>query len=88
MNEDAGEEAAAIKQFFNYRLPETYNVARMEWLDILEGSHCLWHGISAPKRELIRSYLNNINLEMIKRQRASSRFQFARASIGNLFLTG
>ncbi|TKA79657.1 hypothetical protein B0A55_03434 [Friedmanniomyces simplex] len=83
-----GEEATAIKHFFNYRLPKTYGPARNEWLDIIESNHSLWMGISSPKKELIRSILNSINVEMLKRLRPTSRFDFSGASIGNLFLTG
>lgn len=81
-------ELVAIKAFFNHRLPSTYEPARMEWLDLLETNHPLWTNISSPKRELIRSFLTNINLEMLKRLRPTSRFDFSGASIGNLFLTG
>jgi 2-phospho-L-lactate transferase/gluconeogenesis factor (CofD/UPF0052 family) len=86
--EDSGEESTAIKHFFNYRLPRSYGPARAEWLDIIESTHTLWTGISSPKKELIRSILNSINLEMLKRIRPNSRFDFSGASIGNLFLTG
>ena len=83
-----GKEARAIKHFFNHRLPRSYAPARTEWLDIVEANHALWQDISDPKRELIRSFLNAINLEMVKRLRPTSRFDFSGASIGNLFLTG
>ncbi|KAK4906549.1 hypothetical protein LTR49_024307 [Elasticomyces elasticus] len=83
-----GLEATAIKHFFNYRLPKTYTPARTEWLDILESNHTLWVGISSPKKELIRSMLTSINVEILKRLRPTSRFDFSGASIGNLFLTG
>ena len=86
--DDGDPETAAIKQFFNYRLPATYAAARIEWLDIVEANHALWQGISSPKRELIRSFLNAFNLECVKRLRPSSRFDFSGASCGNLFLTG
>ncbi|KAK5118958.1 hypothetical protein LTR62_000169 [Meristemomyces frigidus] len=85
---DNGEEATAIKHFFNYRLPKSYAPARAEWLDIIESTHLLWTGISSPRKELIRSILNSINVEMLKRVRPTSRFDFSGASIGNLFLTG
>ena len=87
LSED-GEEAMAIKHFFNYRLPKTYGPARNEWLDIIESNHSLWIGISSPKKELIRSILNSMNVEILKRLRPTSRFDFSGASIGNLFLTG
>lgn len=83
-----GPETIAIKHFFNHRLPKDFASARTEWLDIVEAGHELWRGISSPKRELIRSFLNSINLEMVKRMRPTSRFDFSGASIGNLFLTG
>lgn len=78
----------AIKHFFNHRLPKVHATARQEWFEILEATHPLWDDISSPKRELIRSYLNSFNLEVVKRMRPSSRFDFSGASIGNLFLTG
>lgn len=81
-------ETIAIKQLFNHRLPKVYHVARAEWFDILEATHPLWDDISSPKRELIRSFLNSFNLEVVKRMRPSSRFDFSGSSIGNLFLTG
>ncbi|PNY25638.1 Uncharacterized protein TCAP_04435 [Tolypocladium capitatum] len=83
-----GGETVAIKQLFNHRLPRAHGEARAEWFEILEATHPLWRGISSPKRELIRSHLNSFNLEVVKRMRPSSRFDFSRASIGNLFLTG
>ncbi|KAK5117785.1 hypothetical protein LTR85_008760 [Meristemomyces frigidus] len=83
-----GEEATAIKHFFNYRLPKDYGPARTEWMDIIESTHSLWDGISSPKKELIRSILNAIQLEMLKRVRPTSRFDYSGASIGNLFITG
>jgi hypothetical protein len=85
---DTGAETQAIKRLFNHRLPKDYASARMEWLDIVEATHSLWKGVSLPKQELIRSFLNVINLEVVKRLRPSSRFDWSGASIGNLFLTG
>ncbi|KAL1590202.1 hypothetical protein WHR41_01305 [Cladosporium halotolerans] len=85
---DDGEETQAIKRLFNHRLPKDYAVARSEWLDIVEATHELWRGVSLPKQELIRSFLNVINLEIVKRLRPTSRFDWSGASIGNLFLTG
>ncbi|QIW94952.1 hypothetical protein AMS68_000470 [Peltaster fructicola] len=82
-----GPEMAAIKRFFNHRLPKQYDAARIEWLDIVEARHSLWTDISTPKQELIRSFLNVFNLEVVKRLRPTSRFDFSGASTGNLFLT-
>jgi hypothetical protein len=81
-------EKAAVKAFFNHRLPKDRAEARQEWLKIVEADHPLWTHISSAKKELIRSFLNLINLEIVKRLRPSSTFDFSSASIGNLFLTG
>ncbi|KOS19003.1 Uncharacterized protein ESCO_000099 [Escovopsis weberi] len=79
----------AVKQLFEHRLPpDSYAAARAEWFEIVEGSHPLWAGVSSPKRELVRSFLNAFNHELLKRMRPSSRFDFSGASVGNLFLTG
>jgi 2-phospho-L-lactate transferase/gluconeogenesis factor (CofD/UPF0052 family) len=81
-------ERACIKELFAYRLAASSDTARHEWLDIVEARHRLWNGISSEKRELIRSFFNTINLEIVKRARPSSVFNFQSASVGNLFLTG
>lgn len=81
-------ETTAIKHLFNHRLPPVYATARAEWFEIVEGTHPLWQDISSPQRELIRSFFNSFNLEVVKRMRPSSRFDFSGSSIGNLFLTG
>ncbi|KAF1831921.1 UPF0052-domain-containing protein [Decorospora gaudefroyi] len=81
-------EKAAIKTFFNHRLPKERSSAREEWLQIVEAEHALWTNISTAKKELVRSMLNVVAFEIVKRRRPSSSFDFSGASIGNLFLTG
>ncbi|KAI9649348.1 hypothetical protein NHQ30_001921 [Ciborinia camelliae] len=81
-------EKSALKTFFNHRLDPSPQEAKHEWLAIVEGHSPLWGGITSPKRELIRSFLNTINLEIVKRARPTSVFNFQAASVGNLFLTG
>lgn len=45
--------------------------------------------ITPAKKELIRSFFNMLNLEILKRARPpASTFDFTSASVGNLFLTG
>ncbi|KAI5789139.1 hypothetical protein EDC01DRAFT_130680 [Geopyxis carbonaria] len=82
------EELVAIKCLLNHRLQSSNTEARIEWLELVEGTHQLWTGISSEKRELLRSFFNVVNLELIKRQRPTSSFNFQAASTGNLFLTG
>ncbi|KAG9242094.1 hypothetical protein BJ878DRAFT_189524 [Calycina marina] len=81
-------EKAAIKSFFNHRLSPIPDAARIEWLSIIEATHPLWIHIPSSTRELIRSFLLTLNLEIVKRHRPSSIFSFQSASVGNLFLTG
>ncbi|KAE9985749.1 hypothetical protein BLS_005715 [Venturia inaequalis] len=87
-DDDEDPEKAAIRVFFNHRLPKDSNDARHEWLDIVEARSPLWTNIPSQKKELIRSFLNLLNLEIVKRARPSSVFNFSSASIGNMFLTG
>lgn len=81
-------EKGAIKALFNHRLSSDGSLARLEWLDIVDGSHALWTPITSSKREVIRSFLNTVNMEIIKRSRPTSAFNHQSASVGNLFLTG
>ncbi|KAK7749155.1 hypothetical protein SLS62_008443 [Diatrype stigma] len=99
---DSDPEPRALRELFNHRLSSDPEQARMEWLDVVEGrDRRLWGdpdangnrgtgnaAIPSEKRELIRSIFNLMNLEIVKRARPSSTFNFARASIGNFFLTG
>lgn len=82
-------EKSAISTLFNHRLSSTSSVdAAAEWQLIVSGTSELWRDISSAKRELIRSFFNLLNLEVLKRARPLSTFDFTSASVGNLFLTG
>lgn len=85
-----GNERAALRALFEHRLcASDPNQARSEWLDLVEARHLLWTFVPSATRELIRAVLNTLNLEIVKRARPStSVFNFAGASVGNLFLTG
>ncbi|CEL03363.1 Putative UPF0052 domain protein [Aspergillus calidoustus] len=81
-------ERAAIKSLFNHRLPADAS-AHAEWLSIVDGTSTVWKSITPAKKELIRSFFNLLNLEILKRARPpASTFDFSSASVGNLFLTG
>lgn len=85
----ANSERTAIKTLFNHRLPAQAGAAAHEWLTIVDGTSGLWRSIPPAKKELIRSFFNMLNLEILKRARPpSSTFDFTSASVGNLFLTG
>ncbi|KAI9736134.1 MAG: hypothetical protein M1834_001018 [Cirrosporium novae-zelandiae] len=77
-----------IQSLLNHRLPPSSISARNEWITIVDGTSPLWQPIAPSTKELIRPFLNLLNLELIKRARPSSTFDFSSASIGNMFLTG
>ncbi|RMZ75998.1 hypothetical protein DV738_g5158, partial [Chaetothyriales sp. CBS 135597] len=83
-------EREAISSLFNRRLSDASPaVAAAEWQDIVAGTSEHWLGIPSAKKELIRSFFNFLNLEVLKRSRPpTSTFDFSSASVGNLFLTG
>lgn len=82
-------EKTALKTLFNHRLPSSPQAARLEWLEIIESRSPLWDDISTAKKEVIRAFLNDFNLEVVKRARPPSNvFNFQSASIGNMFLSG
>lgn len=83
-------ERLAMATLFNHRLSSTCTrQAAAEWQTIVSGTSTLWQAIPSAKKELIRSFLNLLNLEILKRSRPpTSTFDFTSASIGNLFLTG
>lgn len=82
-------ERAAVKALFNHRLNADANAARENWQSIVDGTSPLWSAITPAKKELIRSFFNYLNLEILKRARPpTSTFDFTSASVGNLFLTG
>ena len=83
-------ERSAIAALFNHRLSSTCTLqAATEWQSIVSGTSSLWRAIPSAKKELIRSFFNLLNLEILKRSRPpTSTFDFTSASVGNLFLTG
>ncbi|KAK5947662.1 hypothetical protein PMZ80_001816 [Knufia obscura] len=83
-------EREAIGSLLSYRLSGADSrEAKIDWSEIVDGTSQLWCSIPSAKKELIRSFFNLVNLEILKRSRPpTSTFDFRSASIGNLFLTG
>ena len=78
-----------IRALLNHRLPVDPAPALADWQTLVAGTSPLWLPIHSAARELLRSMLNHVNLEILKRARPPhSTFNFSSASIGNLFLTG
>ncbi|BGP57044.1 hypothetical protein JCM8202_004518 [Rhodotorula sphaerocarpa] len=79
-----------IRRLLEYRLPGGPNVShaevKQEWGDIVEGTHRLWRGIPGDRKETIRAFLVHFQSRILKK--AQRGFNFKKASIGNLFLSG
>lgn len=89
-NHPASAERTAIANLFTHRLSSVSpHAASEEWQSLVSGISPLWSKIPSAKKQLIRSFLNLLNLEILKRSRPpTSTFDFTSASVGNLFLTG
>jgi hypothetical protein len=57
--------------------------SRMVRLEIVEGSHPLWRGISPERREAIRAFC--VHFEHAILRRAQRRFNYRSGSIGNFW---
>jgi len=80
-------EARAVQSLLQHRLHSSDNFsAKIEWLQIVEGSHDLWQDISEPYKETIRAFLVHFNTEVLKN--SNKKFNFCNGSIGNFFFTG
>ncbi|KAI8821117.1 uncharacterized protein EV422DRAFT_496084 [Fimicolochytrium jonesii] len=87
--ETRGLEGRAVHDLLSYRLPFDEKLsAKEEWLEMLEGRHHLWDGISHPYRETIRTFLAHFQHELFRSATRKPLFNFQGGSIGNFFLTG
>ncbi|GAA5913467.1 hypothetical protein JCM6882_001968 [Rhodosporidiobolus microsporus] len=78
-----------IRRLLEYRLPGgsvSSREVKGEWQEIVEGSHKLWKGIPGDRKETIRAFLVHVAGAIMKK--AQRGFNFKKASIGNLFLSG
>lgn len=82
-------EEETLVKIFSYRLPNDYSKAKLEWNDIVEGIHPIWNHVSPSVKEMCRAFLIHIQSELLKKNKGlHNKFQFEKASVGNLFLTG
>lgn len=83
-----------LHRFLSYRLSEQPSVAKQEWNEIIEGTHPLWRGIDSATKEILRSFLIHVHMELLKRSKffsshhTNKKFRYELANMGNLFLTG
>lgn len=85
----------AYRQLFSFRLSVDPEEAKRQWNQIVEGSHPLWAPIDPASREIFRSFLIHVHVELLKRSKhqfmqhsSSKQFRYELANVGNLFLTG
>jgi len=78
-----------FKNLLSYRLSEDSVEAKLEWTHIVEGQHDIWSGLDIQCKEMVRSFLIHVHMELLKKSRnPSTNFKYEMASIGNLLLTG
>lgn len=82
-----------LKELLSYRLSADPVEARGEWNEIVEGSHKVWYEFPLSTKEIVRSFLVHIHVELLKRSKitlsnsGNKQFRYELASVGNLFLT-
>lgn len=89
-------EQESLRKLLSFRLSADSRKAKQEWNDIIEGTHPLWKPISISTREVFRSFLIHVNVELLKRSKhlfampapTGKEFRYELANIGNMFLTG
>lgn len=89
------ESQKGLRKLLGFRLSEDPREAKMEWNEIVDGSHELWRDIEPARREVFRAFFIHVNVELLKRSKHQSaahttkkQYRFELASVGNLFLTG
>lgn len=87
------EHQLGLKDLLSFRLDADPKIARLQWNEIVEGTHQLWSNIPLSTKEIVRSFLVHVHVELLKRTRISvaasinKSFRFELANVGNLFLT-
>lgn len=77
----------SLRELLSYRLSSDPTLARYQWNEIIDGTHPIWLNISPTTKEIFRSFLIHLHVELLKRSKFSS-FRYELANIGNLFITG
>ncbi|CCH46586.1 hypothetical protein BN7_6179 [Wickerhamomyces ciferrii] len=82
-------DGGGFKELLSYRLSEDSEEAKHEWTQIVEGQHEIWNNLEIQCKEMVRSFLIHVHMELLKKSRnPSTNFKYEMASIGNLLLTG
>ncbi|SMN22196.1 similar to Saccharomyces cerevisiae YNL011C Putative protein of unknown function [Maudiozyma saulgeensis] len=81
-------EDETLSKLFGHRLADDALLAKQEWNDIVEGSHTIWKEVPVEVKEMCRAFIIHIQAELLKKSKNSYSFQFEKASVGNMFMTG
>lgn len=89
------EKEKGLRKLLTFRLSDDAKLAKVQWNDIVDGSHELWRDIEPSTREIFRAFFIHVNVELLKRSKHQSsahttkkQFRYELANVGNLFLTG
>lgn len=88
------DENKGLKLLLSHRLCNDPLQASIEWNQIIEGTHILWLDVNSSTKEIVRSFLLHVHVELMKRLKLTAsgdsgkKFHFELASVGNLLLTG
>ncbi|GMM56841.1 hypothetical protein DAKH74_034570 [Maudiozyma humilis] len=79
---------SALAGLFAHRLADHPLRAKHEWNDIVDGSHSVWRQVPVEVKEMCRAFIIHIQAELLKKSKNAHSFQYEKASVGNLFMTG
>ncbi|KAK6458440.1 uncharacterized protein RJT20DRAFT_31871 [Scheffersomyces xylosifermentans] len=82
-----------LRKLLSFRLSSDPREAKMQWNEIVDGTHSLWTAINPATREIFRAFFIHIHVELLKRSKHQlnsnkKQFRYELANVGNLFLTG
>lgn len=85
-----------LSKLLSFRLSSDPKEAKIQWNEIVDGTHSLWSKINSSTKEIFRSFLIHVHVELLKRSKHlfslhnnnKKLFRYELANIGNLFLTG
>lgn len=84
-----------LQDLLSYRLSPDPALAKVQWNEIVDGTHEIWKPINSATKEIIRSFLIHLHTELLKRSKfqfnsnsTNRQFRYELANVGNLFLTG
>ncbi|RKP31784.1 UPF0052-domain-containing protein [Metschnikowia bicuspidata] len=62
---------ASLRKLLSFRLDTEPDAARRQWNELVEGTHPLWATLPLSTKEIVRSFLVHVHVELLKRSRIS-----------------